>query len=861
MLKCYISPGPGAVTAIRSRSTDSEADISILEIDDVGSTASTTSSSQSQLLRIEQEHGSRVVDSLDVGSDDDELDELDELELQQKKDVDLEDQEDEREPSFVQEFEQESHSAAEQAVRSGTAHAQHAETSGRKASDCESSQYNVTCSSERHRADDGTELPLIKRGCANIIDCNYGTFGQTGDRRSAIPADDVAQLCPWVQIDLGQEMHVSSVSVVVPSHPKHLRRLFFTEAFVAGQTQVGSNAAPDWHNIHPPNDGANFPESPQNTTASDDGFRVIVAKVWREQSHQPRVDVRCGRSGKTGRYVVIDQPGGSVVPPTLKLRSLHIGEVEIQARPRMDVTCSSEVNGDSRACANILDGDYTTFGNTGAHAAGQVEGATPNEGRTVGQKCPWYQIDLGREMRVNAVAIVVPDEPGRMRRLLFTQPSRAEIQPSLPIAYDNRGPFPSNDTDDMGGAFYAGEGSAYYEGSFAESDQNTDSVDDGFRVSVTKEARVGTSVNFNSTCTERDDPNGNPFCAGTGVGNACPTNWRQQMAECETVRFGKNDRAPGAEFAATYHSRFHAEHPAAKVAARRVAVRCEKTGRYIVIDAPGIKENDPDPTHLRALAISEVEVFTPEERYAATEWDLTPTDADRVTCSSEARANRACSRAIDNDQNTPGTEPAASTGQGRSGSSAQMCPWLQVDLGEEKEISQVHLTFPGNYKYLRWLFFTTAGEVAGSWDDGVAGVLNTAGWATYANNANYINYPEHRQNDARDAGFRVLVLKDALPNGNTCSNTAGGGGTYCHGNAAGPVCRVHYDERFQLCEIVKYGKDKGGEEFARRFRKTESQQGTTFTVTVACNRKRGRYVVVDLPGATAFGGSYELWMW
>ncbi|CAD7967933.1 unnamed protein product [Amoebophrya sp. A120] len=81
------------------------------------------------------------------------------------------------------------------------------------------------------------------------------------------------------------------------------------------------------------------------------------------------------------------------------------------------VTASSEHRGLSPA-ANLIDGKIDTLAHTGDHTAATADDT--NGG--VGQKCPWFQVDLGATMTVDQVKLTADLTVWRMRRLLLKDP-------------------------------------------------------------------------------------------------------------------------------------------------------------------------------------------------------------------------------------------------------------------------------------------------------------------------------------------------------------------------------------------------------------------------------------------------------
>eukprot|EP00392_Amoebophrya_sp_AT5.2_P005877 g5887.t1 len=210
--------------------------------------------------------------------------------------------------------------------------------------------------------------------------------------------------------------------------------------------------------------------------------------------------------------------------------------------------------------------------------------------------------------------------------------------------------------------------------------------------------------------------------------------------------------------------------------------------------------------------------------------DYTPYDvAGSATCSSElwvdATTNHACGVAVNQAAGTQMAHTGISLFEG------QKCPWLQVDLGEEKTVREIVLALPDETARWRRLFFT---------ENQLATATNavpfTAAWPT----------SQELGATVTDDGFRVSVSTTArVGSASTCTDNAAKGA--CVGSSAGDVCPAA-GATLQVCELVKYD---GGAFFQRNDLRWAEADGHVL-VEVSCSGGAvGRYVVIDLPGVAA----------
>ncbi|CAD7947673.1 unnamed protein product [Amoebophrya sp. A120] len=219
-----------------------------------------------------------------------------------------------------------------------------------------------------------------------------------------------------------------------------------------------------------------------------------------------------------------------------------------------------------------------------------------------------------------------------------------------------------------------------------------------------------------------------------------------------------------------------------------------------------------------------------KQRASADEVDITPTDVGSATASSDFgnpandnwyNPSRVIDDALDN---------VFATANDNAGT-AQVCAWVQIDLGKEMAVSEVKYTFKKVTSHTRRIFFETVW--GGDADIQYEGGKDTA---TDSNGAEV---------GGADKGFRIAVSSRKRVNTDTCEvqNTSDWDDGWCKGKAVGEECPTTAEE---TCELVLYG--AGGEGLARFTQETDH---TDFaTATINCNGKVGQYVILEWPGGT-----------
>eukprot|EP00392_Amoebophrya_sp_AT5.2_P001249 g1251.t1 len=212
----------------------------------------------------------------------------------------------------------------------------------------------------------------------------------------------------------------------------------------------------------------------------------------------------------------------------------------------------------SYVCSNAINGILTDHALTGDYV--RSDGLTAE--MSVGQKCPWLQIDLGSEKVAFDVNLA------RLRRLLFTQD------------------MTSGQNGDTGVAFvpWLGDQTTIWQNTDASLPESKDNParDDGFRVSVATISRTGGegTTCMRSTSTNKD------HCRGTTEGDVCPDPATAAMSVCETVTYGKAGEGVG------FEKKFRQvmQNSTLVPGLRDVEVSCSRSskGRYVVIDLPGV---------------------------------------------------------------------------------------------------------------------------------------------------------------------------------------------------------------------------------------------------------------------------------
>ncbi|CAD7957637.1 unnamed protein product [Amoebophrya sp. A120] len=218
---------------------------------------------------------------------------------------------------------------------------------------------------------------------------------------------------------------------------------------------------------------------------------------------------------------------------------------------------------------------------------------------------------------------------------------------------------------------------------------------------------------------------------------------------------------------------------------------------------------------------------------SADEVDITPTDAPGSVTASSYFGNPDdgglwYSPGLFIDNTLSNNFATASDANNRG--TAQVCPWVQIDLGKAMAVSEVRYTFKtSDITTIRRNFFETV-----SWH--VAAIQYEGG--------------KDRATGSADKGFRVAVSSRERVNTDTCEvqNTPNWQDGWCKGKAAGEECPTTAEE---TCELVQYG--AGGEGLARF---TQEDDHPEFgTATINCNGKVGQYVILEWPGGIADGVS------
>mmetsp|Transcript_17159 Transcript_17159/g.42613 ORF Transcript_17159/g.42613 Transcript_17159/m.42613 type:complete len:395 (+) Transcript_17159:615-1799(+) len=245
-------------------------------------------------------------------------------------------------------------------------------------------------------------------------------------------------------------------------------------------------------------------------------------------------------------------------------------------------TASSEY--DTLSADKLIDDDISgPLAHTSSHLPGS---STDNfAGKGVGQKCPWWQLDLGETKTVDKVKLSAEKLVPRMRRLLYV----------MPMQDDGAVPYST-------------------EGSMGDTEGATQG---GVRVLVGNSAR-------NRADTSAESPSGSGWWRGTAVGLICPE--PPTGEECETIRCENPanclDRFESAGY--YYDDIGTAE------------VDCNgKQGRYVTIELPGITNTQENV--LRSLGLTEVRIdegSAPEADPAAGEED--GRERDEETSAAEA---------------------------------------------------------------------------------------------------------------------------------------------------------------------------------------------------------------------------------
>eukprot|EP00392_Amoebophrya_sp_AT5.2_P006738 g6750.t1 len=191
----------------------------------------------------------------------------------------------------------------------------------------------------------------------------------------------------------------------------------------------------------------------------------------------------------------------------------------------------------------------------------------------VGQKCPWWQLDLGATKKVDKVKLsaTIPHLDfaadtrfAWMRRLLFVEPMAGPLRSHVRW----------NGTDMTGGR------------------------PGGVRVLVGNSAR-----NRADTSVELADGR----WSGNAVGSICPEPAADEV--CETIQ---------CDDAANCLDRFAAESSAAEVGTAEVNCN-DKRGRYVTIELPGVTDTANDTGQIRTAGLTEVRVEGTSTAYTLSE--------------------------------------------------------------------------------------------------------------------------------------------------------------------------------------------------------------------------------------------------
>ncbi|CAD7947675.1 unnamed protein product [Amoebophrya sp. A120] len=224
---------------------------------------------------------------------------------------------------------------------------------------------------------------------------------------------------------------------------------------------------------------------------------------------------------------------------------------------------------------------------------------------------------------------------------------------------------------------------------------------------------------------------------------------------------------------------------------------------------------------------------------SADEADITPTDAGSATASSYfgnpdgGGSWDSPGKFIDNTL----SDNFGTASDVNNRGTAQVCPWVQIDLGKAMAVSEVRYTFKTSHiNTIRRNFFETVfwRSAAIQYEGGKDTAIGSDG----------------AEIGGADKGFRVAVSSRERVNADTCEvqNTGDWQDGWCKGKAAGEECPTTAEE---TCELVQYG--AGGEGLARF---TQEDDHPEFgTATINCNGKVGQYVILEWPGGIADGVS------
>eukprot|EP00392_Amoebophrya_sp_AT5.2_P003915 g3920.t1 len=284
-----------------------------------------------------------------------------------------------------------------------------------------------------------------------LIDSSDTSLAHTSDGLPvANSPNGVGQMCPWWQLDLGATKTVDKVKLTAEKWVSRMRRLLFVEPMHNNAVSWGgtdmTGGRPGGVRVLVGNLARNRADTselladgrwsgnavgsicPEPATGEEcetiqcDDPTTCLDRFAQESTNPAGIgtaEVDC--NGKQGRYVIIELPG-LTADDSDHIRAAGLTEVRVEGTSPPETTtltvdaatASSEIWIHNLA-EKLIDGDFTSM----AHVSDSLPVAADPMG--VGQRCPWWQLDLGASKTVDKVKLTAQKNM-RMRPLLFVEP-------------------------------------------------------------------------------------------------------------------------------------------------------------------------------------------------------------------------------------------------------------------------------------------------------------------------------------------------------------------------------------------------------------------------------------------------------